>query len=66
MLHRFLPLATLIYVYVSLPAHAQAQQEAAGAVRDTAGAVNLISRGLHLNGLSITPRWAFMAPRPAH
>ena len=31
MLHRFLPLAALIYVSVSLPAHAQAQQE--GAVR---------------------------------
>jgi hypothetical protein len=33
MLHRFLPLAALIYVSVSLPAHAQAQQGAAGAVR---------------------------------
>ena len=33
MSHRFLPLAALIYVSVSLPAHAQAQQEAAGAVR---------------------------------
>ena len=33
MLHRFLPLAALIYVSVSLPAHAQAQQRAAGAVR---------------------------------
>jgi len=32
MLQRFLPLAALIYVSVSLPAHAQAQ-EAAGAVR---------------------------------
>ena len=32
MLHRFLPLAALIYVSVSLPAHAQAQQGAAGAV----------------------------------
>ena len=66
MLHRFLLLAAVIYVSVSLPAHAKAQQAAAGAVRDTAGAVNLTSRGLHLNGLSITPRWAFMAPRPAH
>jgi hypothetical protein len=34
MLHRFLPLAALILnVSVSLPAYAQAQQEAAGAVR---------------------------------
>jgi outer membrane receptor for ferrienterochelin and colicin len=33
MLHRLLPLAALIYIYVSLPAHAQAQQGAAGAVR---------------------------------
>jgi hypothetical protein len=33
MLHRFLPLAALIYVSVSLPAHAQVQQGAAGAVR---------------------------------
>ena len=33
MLHRFLPLAALMYVSASLPAHAQAQQEAAGAVR---------------------------------
>ena len=34
MLHRFLPLATLMLsVSVSLPAHAQAQQGAAGAVR---------------------------------
>lgn len=32
-LHRFLPLAALRYVSVSLPAHARAQQEAAGAVR---------------------------------
>src|SRR5687768_10137800 len=33
MLHRFLPLAALIYVSASLPAHAQVQPEAAGAVR---------------------------------
>jgi hypothetical protein len=32
-LHRFLPLAALIYVSVSLPALAQGQQGAAGAVR---------------------------------
>jgi hypothetical protein len=32
MLHRFLPLAALIYVSISLPAHAQAQQ-AEGGVR---------------------------------
>jgi hypothetical protein len=81
--HRFLPLAALIYVCVSvaLPAHAQAQQGAAGAVRgrivdsvtgravstatvhlalvrgsDTAGAGNLTSRGLHLNGPRIHAR----------
>ena len=33
MLHRFLLLAALIYVFVSLQAHAQAQQDAVGAVR---------------------------------
>lgn len=33
MLHRFLPLAALIYVLVSLQAHAQAQQDEAGTVR---------------------------------
>jgi len=33
MLRRFLPLAALTYLIVSLPAHAQAQQGAAGAVR---------------------------------
>jgi len=33
MLHRFLSLAALLYVSASLPAHAQAQPEAAGAVR---------------------------------
>jgi len=33
MLHRVPPLAALIFVSVSLPAHAQAQQGAAGAVR---------------------------------
>ena len=33
MLHRFFLLAAVIYVSVSLPAHAQAQQEPAGAVR---------------------------------
>jgi hypothetical protein len=33
MLYRFLALAALIYVSVLLPAHAQAQQGAAGAVR---------------------------------
>ena len=33
MLNRFLPLAALIYVSASLPAHAQAQQVGAGAVR---------------------------------
>jgi hypothetical protein len=147
MLHRFLPLAALIYVSVSLPAHAQAQQGAAGAVRgrivdsvtgravptatvhlmrnqrvhgtgeadtvgefsfdhvpkgvysveveeqgylkavqadvrvvlrraaaiefalvrgsDTAGAGNLTSRGLHLNGPRIHARWAFMATAPS-
>jgi hypothetical protein len=31
--HRFLPLAALMYVSISLPAHAQVQQEAVGAVR---------------------------------
>jgi hypothetical protein len=34
MLHRFLPLAALIYVSVSLPAHAQARQAAEGGVRE--------------------------------
>ena len=33
MLHRFLPLAALTFVSVSLPAHAQAQQAAEGGVR---------------------------------
>ena len=33
MLNRFSPLAALMYVSVSLPAHAQAQQGATGAVR---------------------------------
>ena len=33
MLHRFLPLAALMYVLLSLPAHAQAQQAAEGGVR---------------------------------
>ncbi|HWL72758.1 MAG TPA: carboxypeptidase-like regulatory domain-containing protein [Burkholderiaceae bacterium] len=147
MLNRFLPLAALMYVSVSLPAHAQAQQGAAGAVRgrivdsvtgravptatvhlmrnqrvhgtgeadtvgefsfdhvpedvysveveehgylkavqadvrvvlrraaaiefalvrgsDTAGAGNLTSRGLHLDGPRIHARWAFMATAPS-
>ncbi len=33
MLRRVLSLAAFVYVSISIPAHAQAQQEAAGAVR---------------------------------
>lgn len=57
MLHRFLPLAALIYVSVSLPAHAQAQQGAAGAVRGrivdsvTGRAVPTVTVGIELKSL---------------